>query len=281
MKGILYILFLSVTILAMPIRLRAETVTDQASADAFSNTWITNNDYSVDIWNDTGTFDLIAVHFETDDEIYSITFESCVYDEDTKTLHCENGLLLYESGNEVDGNYIAETLAAGFQADLFVDKGMQLHWTGSGEIMPDQICPLKEEEDDGMFVGEWECGNTWIDIEKYGNTYDVFVMLDVGEVKSYYWEYTCTCDSQTNTLKGTGSKYMEVHAEEEQEDVKSVRGNVDHEADIYGFYSELEYSDASALITLEEGNQLRWIEEKEPVGEAFLFSRRENQEEME
>lgn len=167
--------------------------------DAFSQTWVREDGegYTVDILYDDEeqVFECYGVRFVSDNEYYSFEFERCNYDQATGALICENGLLTHDVIDEAeDVEDVYEELASGFGAVLTLDKNGCLLWTGSGDVLEDQLLVIEPEVDDGdPFTGAWECPDVTFRAKKQGDMYDVFVV--VGNSQSG-WTYVGTVDDE-------------------------------------------------------------------------------------
>lgn len=247
----------------------AEGNTDQAAIDAFSGSWIceTDEDYTVDIWYQDGEFIVLNMRFAGDDA-YTVEFERCFYDGAQNALVCEGGELLYENladleeREEDEGPVTEEVIASSFGAVLTVGEDGLLRWTGSGDAVADQAFLPWKDEDDGLFTGEWECGDAWISVELHNGVYDVFATKDKGEYEVLYWIYTCALD-ETGALTGSGAN-TDVVFDEEWE-IASV--------------TEV-YADGSVTFTLDNG-ALLWHDAVENAGRDMRFTPVEEVEETE
>ena len=186
----------------------------QAEIDAFSNTWVQadGEGFQVNIWESDGEFVVFPVRFNGEDEVYSVEFDSCVYDAEQNAILCEGGTLLLETSSDEDEEPTAsdedededeetnaEILASGFSAVLTLDEEGRLQWTGSGDAMPDQTYIAEIEEDDGMFVGEWECGDASMYITLEKGVYNVSISITAANV-FYDWEYTCALEDRKSVV---------------------------------------------------------------------------------
>ncbi len=194
---------------------------------------------------------MIGLRSDADGADLFFTFRSLTYDASAGVLHCEGGALL----RDVPGETEEETVASGFEAALTVDQERHLHWTGSGNAVPDRIYEIWEMQDDGRFVGEWYCGDTWISIEKYDNDYAVLVCLGSDGPEETFWEYECSLDDPTGNLYGVGTKTREIYPDDDEE-----------------YRSVTEYSDGGVTFRLEDG-VLLWIDGRENAGQNMRFLR--------
>lgn len=259
----------------------------QAEIDAFSNTWVQadGEGFQVNIWESDGEFVVFPVRFNGEDEVYSVEFDSCVYDAEQNAILCEGGTLLLETSSDEDEEPTAsdededededeetnaEILASGFSAVLTLDEEGRLQWTGSGDAMPDQTYIAEIEEDDGMFVGEWECGDASMYITLEKGVYNVSISITAANV-FYDWEYTCALD-ESGALVGKGDKAVEEEVEAEGEDMETLREHIEGNAVITGYVAKEEYHDGEAAFTLDHGAIL-WNDAVENAGRNLRFER--------
>ena len=115
--------------------------------DSFTDTWVCEGTegYAAEIWYEDGAFRCSGTRFITVNEGYSFEFEHCDYDAQADALVCAGGVLRHEAYNEAEGRITAEELASGFGATLTVDENRRLHWTGSGNAIPDQLFASLDE----------------------------------------------------------------------------------------------------------------------------------------
>ena len=177
----------------------AEAKVDQSVIDSFGDTWVGEGDghYAAEIWYEDGAFHCRGTRHISVDEGYSFEFERCTYDAEAGALVCEGGVLRHELRGEADGKIASEDVATGFGATLTVDEKHHLHWTGSGDALPDleyaSLDEVGEESwydthDDGgddddesaansagdAFVGDWMCERASIYIDEDDNVYNVW-----------------------------------------------------------------------------------------------------------
>lgn len=257
----------------------AEAPLDKAVIGAFSDTWVCEGTegYAVEIWYEDGAFCCSGTQFITVDEGYSFEFERCNYDAQSKALICEGGVLRHEAYSEADDRINAEEVASGFGATLTVDEDRRLHWTGSGDAIPDMLFASLDEvgeaawlgDDDGddgdndadgsdpgdKYVGDWMCERASIYIDEDDGVYNVFITWGSSAFEEVYWEYTCTFDSATGALKGTGQKSNETY---------------DDDGEVVS--SAVEYTDGSATFTI-DGDALIWDDAKEDAAQGMRFER--------
>lgn len=191
----------------------ADTELTDDVIDAFCQTWVREDGegYTVDILYDDEeqAFECSGVRFVSDNEYYSLDFERCEYDQATGALICENGLLTHDVIDEAeDAEDVYEELASGFGAVLTLDENGRLKWTGSGDVLEDQVLVVEQEVDDGdPFTGEWECADVTFRTEKNEDMYDVFVIVENTDSE---WTYMGTVDDEEDAaLFGGISVYIE------------------------------------------------------------------------
>jgi opacity protein-like surface antigen len=268
---------LAALLACLPMAALAEAPVDQAVIDAFTDTWVGdgNEGYAMEIWYEDGAFRCSGTRFIDVNDGYSFEFESCAYDAEAKALVCQGGVLRHETYNEAEGKITAEAVATGFGATLTVDEAHHLHWTGSGDAIPDQMfASLDEvgeeswydnhtdddEEDDGehtenAFVGDWMCDRATIYIDEDDSVYTVHITWGASAFETAVWDYTCTLDPATGALTGTGKQSTETYDE-----------NGERVA------TDVVYNDGAATFTL-DGDALLWNDAKEDVAQGMRFQR--------
>ena len=229
---------------------------DQSIIDAFCHTWVCDggSGSAVDIWEENGELQLIGLRTDAEGEDLFFTFRNCTYDASSGALRCEGGALLRDVPGETEEETAEVTVSSGFEAALTVDQERHLHWTGSGNAVPDRIYEIWEMQDDGLFVGEWYSGDTWISIEKYDNDYTVLVALGSDGPEETFWEYVCYLDNETGSLNGVGTKTRETYTDDQL--TRSVT----------------EYTDGGVTFRIEDG-VLTWIDGRENAGRNMRFLR--------
>ncbi len=250
----------------------AEETDGEAVADAFSGVWVCpeDEDHTVEIWREDGEFFLLDTRF-TEEEAFFVTFARCRYDAERKALLCEDGELRCDSLADIletdeeeepdddeepdeelgEDEDTGEIRASGFGAVLTIDGNGLLQWTGSGDAVADCAFVQWNLEDDGLFTGDWQDGDTDISILLHSGVYEVTVAKDAKENEMVWWEYTCAIDPETGALTGTGSKY-----------------ETDTESDV----TTEQYADGEAVFSLEDG-VLLWNDAKEDAGQGMRFVR--------
>jgi hypothetical protein len=107
------------------------------------------------------------------------------------------------------------------------------------------------------FVGEWQCENTIIFIDRDEGAFSVYILRDAGDGWNDVWEYTCVPDDEAGTLTGEGKRSRVVYGEEGEP-----------------VSSEEIYHDGSAVFTLED-DVLIWADAKEDIAKDMRFERNE------
>lgn len=273
---------LAALLACLPAAAMAEAPVDRAVIDRFTDTWVceTAEGYATEIWYENGAFQCRGTRFITVDEGLSFDFKRCYYDAKADALICEDGTLYHEKFSEAEGRIVPEVTASGFGATLTVDENRRLHWTGSGDAIPDQVFASLEEVgeaswydehgdeddedggDDGddagdRFVGDWMCERATIYIDEDDNVYNVRVTWGASAFEEVIWAYTCTLDSATGALNGVGKKSTETYSD---------NGDL--------ISSEIEYTDGSATFTI-DGDALLWADAKEDAAQGMRFERME------
>lgn len=279
-------LLLTVLLACLPMAALAEAPVDKAVIDRFTDTWVCEGaeGYAAEIWYEDGAFRCSGTRFITVNEGYSFEFERCDYDAQADALVCAGGVLRHESYNEAEGRITAEEVASGFGATLTVDENRRLHWTGSGDAIPDQLFASLDEvgeeswydthgddadkdsdDDDGApdalgnvgdaFVGEWMCERATIYIDEDDGVYTVRVTWGASAFERVVWDYSCAFDPAAGALTGRGRKSTETFDDE---------GNLTA--------TEVEYNDGSATFTI-EGDRLLWNDAKEDAAQGMRFER--------
>jgi len=279
---------LAVLLACLPMAALAEAPVDKAVIDRFTDTWVCEGTegYAAEIWYEDGAFRCSGTRFITVNEGYSFEFERCDYDVQANALVCAGGVLRHEAYNEAEGRITAEEVTSGFGATLTVDENHRLHWTGSGDAIPDQLFASldevgeeswydthdddDEEDDDNddndgesddvsnagdAFVGDWMCDRATIYIDEDDGVYTVRVTWGASAFERVVWDYSCTFDPAAGTLSGRGRKSTETYGEE---------GNLTA--------TEVEYTDGSATFTI-EGDWLLWNDAKEDAAQGMRFER--------
>ena len=244
-------IFLAALLLCVFCAAMAEEPVD--SADSFSGDWAAENNKGLElsIWNEEGKFDLVALWYDSEENLYDVEFESCVYDAEKDALICEGGLLYLEPDEGEEGKLIA----SGFGAVLTVDEKGLLQWTGSGDAFADQAFIPWKEENDGMFTGEWENGDdVWVSVELHNGVYDIFVEKDETDKTATYWEYRCTLN-ENGTLAGNGKK-RDIVFDENGDEVNVTE----------------RFNNGAVTFTL-DGEQLLWNDAVEDAGAGLRFER--------
>ena len=269
---------LAALLACLPMAALAEAPVDKGVIDAFTDTWVCEGPegYAAEIWYEDGAFHCMGTRFIAADEGYSFEFERCDYDAQAGALVCSGGVLYHESYSEAQGRIISEEVASGFDATLTVDENHRLHWTGSGDAIPDQrFAPLDEVgeaawyddgngDDDGddtgeddagdAFVGDWMCERASIYIDEDDGVYTVRVTWGSSAFEEVFWDYSCTLDTQ-GALTGVGKKSTETYDDE---------GNV--------VARNVEYTDGAATFVL-DGDFLLWNDAKEDAAQGMRFER--------
>lgn len=251
MKKWICIFLAALVLCAFSAAIAEETV---GQADSFSGEWVSENNKELElsIWNEEGTFDLVALWFDSEENLCDVEFESCVYNAEKNALICEGGRLIREPDEDGEEEKV---MASGFGAVLTLDEKGLLQWTGSGDAFADQAFIRWEEEDDGLFTGEWEYGDDgWISVELHNGVYDAYVEMYKTDDEATYWEYICTMDAN-GMLTGTGMK-MDIVFDENGEIVNMTEG----------------FKDGAATFTLEGGNMV-WNDAVENAGAGLRFER--------
>ena len=248
----------------------------EAPIGDFDHFWIAlpDGNEAVEIRFDGEGWRVTAARY-ADEEYFTVAFDRCFYDENQNALICEGGVLARgalaageEETVEVEPypagaaalksakrkEQAPEAVASGFGAALTVDEDGLLHWTGSGDAWADQVYANGDYEDDGLFVGEWECGDAWISVSLRGGVYDVFVSLNVNHYETHIWQYACALD-ENGRLTGTGGKVVEIYDEAAEEFVETVI-----------------YTDGGVTFAL-DGDALLWNDAMENAGEGMAFTR--------
>ena len=273
----------------LPMAALAEAPVDKSVIDSFTDTWVCEGreGYAAEIWYEDGAFRCSGTRFITVNEGYSFEFERCAYDASAKALICEGGVLRHEVYSEAEGRITAEEVASGFGATLTVDENRRLHWTGSGDAIPDQLFASLDEvgeeswydthdgddddddnddnddddddTDDGDvgdgFIGDWMCERATIYIDEDDGVYTVHITWGASAFETVVWDYSCTLDAATGALSGRGKKSTETYDE---------NGNLTA--------TDVEYTDGSATFTL-EGGRLLWNDAKEDAAQGMRFER--------
>ena len=258
----------------------AEAKVDQSVIDSFWDTWVGEGDghYAAEIWYEDGAFHCRGTRHISVDEGYSFEFERCTYDAEAGALVCEGGVLRHELRGEADGKIASEDVATGFGATLTVDEKHHLHWTGSGDALPDleyaSLDEVGEESwydthDDGgddddesaansagdAFVGDWMCERASIYIDEDDNVYNVHITWGSSAFERAVWDYTCALDPATGALTGVGKESTETYND---------NGEL--------VSTEVVYTDGAATFTI-DGDTLLWNDAKENVAEGMRFER--------
>ena len=257
----------------------AEAAVDKSVIDSFTDTWVCDNKggYAAEIWYEDGAFRCSGTRFIDVNDGYSFEFERCAYDAGAKALVCEGGVLRHETYSEAEGRITAEVVASGFGATLTVDEQRHLHWTGSGDAIPDQVFASLDEvgeeswydthDEDGddddnagngpgdAFVGDWMCDRASIYIDEDDGVYNVRVTWGASAFERAVWDYACTLDPATGALTGKGRESVETYSE---------GGALTA--------TEVLYTDGAATFTL-DGDHLLWNDAKEDVAQGMRFER--------
>ena len=271
---------LAALLACLPAAAMAEAPVDKAVIDRFTDTWVSETEagYATEIWYENGAFQCRGTRFITANEGLSFEFRRCRYDAKADALVCEDGVLFHEKSSEAEGRIVPEETASGFGATLTVDGNRRLHWTGSGDAIPDQVFASLDEvgeaswydehgdedepddEGDGAgdrFVGDWMCERATIYIDEDDGVYNVRVTWGASAFEEVIWEYTCALDSATGALTGVGKKSTETYGE---------NGDL--------ISTEIEYTDGAATFTI-DGDALLWADAKEDAAQGMRFERME------
>jgi len=256
----------------------AEAAVDQSVIDSFTDTWVGEGPegYAAEIWYEDGVFRCSGTRFISANEDYSFEFERCAYDAEAQALVCEGGVLRHEVRPEGQEKLTSEEVASGFGATLTVDENRHLHWTGSGDALPDlEYASLDEvgeeawysdnsaddgDDEDGEaagdpFVGDWMCDRATIYIDEDDGVYNVHVTWGASAFERAVWDYTCTLDAAANALTGKGKQSTETYND---------NGEL--------ISTEAVYTDGSATFTI-DGDALLWADAKEDVAQGMRFTR--------
>ena len=259
-----------------------ETAKKEAVYEAFSKTWISEDSdgYTVEIQFDDeeGTYDVFGYREVSDDEDYSFEFEKCYYDSQEKALICEGGELYHDKAGKTEDEDIEEVAASGFGAKLTIDENYRMHWTGSGEAIPEQVY---DNLDNDLFVGEWVSGNTEIYIDKIGQAYYVYIIREDSEIKETYWDCKCSADDGAGTLSGVitgkGTKSTDTFNEELEQYEGEIQ-NVEGDATFSVYDSFDSYTDG-AVTFRRDGDAMLWEDATENAGEGMRFERAPEEDE--
>ena len=252
---------------------------DQSVIESFTDTWVGEGDgnYAVEIWYEEGAFHCTGTRHISVDEGYSFEFERCAYDAGAGALVCEDGVLRHELRGD-DGKLASEDVDTGFGATLTMDEQHPLHWTGSGDALPDLVYATLDEvgeeawydnyddgeEDDDetaansagdAFVGDWMCDRASIYIDEDDNVYNVHITWGSSAFERAVWDYTCVLDPATGALTGVG-----------KESTETYNDNGELTA------TDVVYTDGAAVFTI-DGDALLWNDAKENVAEGMRFER--------
>ncbi len=249
---------------------------EQEAAQAFTKTWISGEEqpYILEIWVEEGEVQLSAVCEVSEEEEYSIEFAQCKFD--GGTLKCSGGILMHEKNGETEAEDISEETAYGFGATLTAD-GNRLQWTGSGDAFPDRDFTSLEDD---PFAGEWECGDLSLYITRTAAGYEVYISRESDEPEEVSWEYKCGPDITDGALTGTGTKYIDVTSEADDDAAGEILEHMDRDVEIVAYDSEVKYTDGKATFT-RDGDALIWNDEEEDAGNGLRFVRAAEEEEEE
>lgn len=273
-------MLLAALLACLPMAAMAEATVDQSVIDSFTDTWVGagNDGYAAEIWYEDGAFYCRGTRFISVDEGYSFEFKRCAYDAAAKALVCEDGVLTHEVRPEGEERLKSEEVATGFGATLTVDEKRHLHWTGSGDALPDlEYASLDEvgeeswydthddgesEDEDALanasgdpFVGDWTCERASIFIDEDDRVYTVHITWGASAFERAVWDYTCVPDPATGALTGVGRQNTETYND---------NGEL--------ISTETVYTDGAAIFTI-DGDALLWNDAKENVAEGMRFER--------
>ena len=246
---------------------------DQSVIESFTDTWVGEGDgnYAAEIWYEDGAFHCTGTRHISVDEGYSFEFERCAYDAGAGALVFEGGVLRHELRGD-DGKIASEDVATGFGATLTMDEKHHLHWTGSGDALPDLVYATLDEvgeeawydnHDDGeedddetaansagdAFVGDWMCDRASIYIDEDDNVYNVHITWGSSAFERAVWDYTCVLDPATGALTGVGKESTETYNDSGELTATDVV-----------------YTDGAAIFAI-DGDALLWNDAKENVAE--------------
>lgn len=252
---------------------------DQSVIESFTDTWVGEGDgnYAAEIWYEDGAFHCTGTRHISVDEGYSFEFERCAYDAGAGALVFEGGVLRHELRGD-DGKIASEDVATGFGATLTMDEKHHLHWTGSGDALPDLVYATLDEvgeeawydnHDDGeedddetaansagdAFVGDWMCDRASIYIDEDDNVYNVHITWGSSAFERAVWDYTCVLDPATGALTGVGKESTETYNDSGELTATDVV-----------------YTDGAAIFAI-DGDALLWNDAKENVAEGMRFER--------
>ena len=252
---------------------------DQSVIESFTDTWVGEGDgnYAAEIWYEDGAFHCTGTRHISVDEGYSFEFERCAYDAGAGALVFEGGVLRHELRGD-DGKIASEDVATGFGATLTMDEKHHLHWTGSGDALPDLVYATLDEvgeeawydnHDDGeedddetaansagdAFVGDWMCDRASIYIDEDDNVYNVHITWGSSAFERAVWDYTCVLDPATGALTGVGKESTETYNDSGELTATDVV-----------------YTDGAAIFAI-DGDALLWNDAKENVAEGMRFQR--------
>jgi len=197
--------------------LAGRALSEADPAGAFSGMWVLD-DCRVDIWTDEGRFQCLGSEFVNDEEGSTWYFTDVRYDAGAGALVCEGGTLRVSAPDPATGEVVETVAATGFGATLTLDGEGRLHWTGSGDALPDRVLIPLEAADDGpegdesdaglgeIFVDRWVCGRAVAEIAPEGDQYRVEITWGDGADREYRWSYLCDYDNDAVTLTGVGGK---------------------------------------------------------------------------
>jgi len=252
---------------------------EQSVIESFTDTRVGEGDgnYAAEIWYEDGAFHCTGTRHISVDEGYSFEFERCAYDAGAGALVFEGGVLRHELRGD-DGKIASEDVATGFGATLTMDEKHHLHWTGSGDALPDLVYATLDEvgeeawydsHDDGeedddesaansagdAFVGDWMCDRASIYIDEDDNVYNVHITWGSSAFERAVWDYTCVLDPATGALTGVG-----------KESTETYNDNGELTA------TDVVYTDGAAIFAI-DGDALLWNDAKENVAEGMRFQR--------
>ena len=231
---------------------------NEAATALFEHAWVNeaDPDDTLEIWFDGEAWRFSAVRL-TETDAYSVCFDVCWFDEDQNALICKGGLLVrglvMETGKEGEQAVLGDVEADRFDAVFTVDEDSLLHWTGSGDALEDRVFVNDDDLDDGLFTGEWECGDTSLSISLRRGVYSVVIFQNVGESDALCWEYTCTL-LETGVLDGSGSRMLQTTGENG------------------GPLMQYKYMHGEAAFTL-SGDPLLWSDAVDDAGRDMAFHR--------
>ena len=229
----------------------------QETIDRFSDTWVTNG-FSAEIWYENDAF---GCDMALNDDSFC-EYRNCVYDADSDTLICRDGVRFYATYDEESADYNHEIIATDLTA-VFTEADNLLTCEDSEGLLAGvvflHLYDAEElDEADSNLIGDWETsdGMAAMTIEKNPN--DEGWDLEIVSAESHgasVFRTTIRYDVQLHCFSYSEGRFWDAPISDSEETPELGEPKI---AGTIGTFT---------LMNDEEGLQLTWIDDQDPENE--------------